>query len=152
MATRNALPTDADALATIMAVRGGTAHEHLVSARRLIARLEVLLIAEQDGAPVGWCGIQKVRIRPGAELEWLVAGLTVVPAARRRGIGARLLGELVRDTPRTTQDEPIFSVINAGNLASIDLHLELGFLEVERAATFAGIKFSGGVGVLLSHP
>jgi hypothetical protein len=38
------------------------------------------------------------------------------------------------------------------NPASIDLHQELGFTEIERAAPFAGTKFSGGEGVLLRHP
>ncbi|MBS1907485.1 MAG: GNAT family N-acetyltransferase [Actinobacteria bacterium] len=140
---------DADGLAAAMAVRGGTAEEYRDRALRLINRLDVLLIAETDGVPVGWCGIQKFSIHPDAEPEWLIAGLTVVPELRRRGIAARLLGGVLDATAGSAPNEPIFSVINARNLASIDLHQQLGFSEVGRAATFARIDFTGGEGILL---
>lgn len=42
------------------------------------------------------------------------------------------------------------SVVNATNGASIALHERHGFREVARGATFAGITFTGGTGVLLS--
>lgn len=147
--TRSAVTADVDALATVMAVRGGSVEEHRDHARKVIARLDVLLIAEQDGQALGWCGIQKFAIFPGAEPEWLIAGLTVIPASRRQGIAARLLNEVVRATLRTVPAEPVFSVINARNLASISLHLRVGFVEVGRSAIFAGIEFTGGEGVLL---
>lgn len=141
--------TDIGTLAGVLAVRGGTAEEHVERARRMIETLDILLVAEKDKTVVGWCGIQKYSIQPGASPKWLIAGLTVVPEARRQGIAARLLRQLVRDTSRTAPGEPIFSVINAMNLASIDLHLKLGFLEVGRSASYAGITFTGGEGVLL---
>ena len=150
--TRSPRPKDADALAANMAVRGGSVEEHAARARHLIERLSVLLIAVKGGTPVGWCGIQKFSIFPGGDPEWLIAGLTVVPELRRRGIAARLLGEVLRVTPRVALAEPIFSVINARNLASIDLHEGLGFVEAGRSATFAGVEFTGGEGVLLRHP
>lgn len=149
--TRSAVPTDADALAAVMAARGGSVEEHVAAARSLIERLDVLLIAEKEGLAVGWCGIQKFSIFPDAGPEWLIAGLTVVPEARRRGIAARLLREVLQATPRTAKEELIFSVINARNFASIDLHHEVGFVEVGRSAIFAGIEFTGGEGVLLRH-
>ncbi len=43
VATRSVMPTDAYAVATIMAVRGGSVEEHLDRARRLIERLSVVL-------------------------------------------------------------------------------------------------------------
>lgn len=140
---------DVDGLAEVMAVRGRAAKEHRDRALRLIERLDVLLIAEKDGVPVGWCGIQKFSIRPDTEPEWLISGLTVVPGQRRQGIAARLLCGVLEATAASSPNQPIFSVINARNLASIDLHQQLGFSEVGRAATFAGIDFTGGVGVLL---
>ncbi|MGO1591881.1 MAG: hypothetical protein ACTHW1_06830 [Ancrocorticia sp.] len=45
---------------------------------------------------------------------------------------------------------PLYSVINARNRASITLHEKLGFVEAARGHTFAGITFTGGVGVLMS--
>lgn len=149
--TRSAVMADVDALAAVMAVRGGSAEEHLDRARKMIERLDVLLIAEMDGKPVGWCGIQKFSIFPSADPEWLIAGLTVIPEVRRQGVAARLLSEVLRATPRSTPPESIFSVINASNLASNDLRRRLGFVEVGRSAIFAGIEFTGGEGVLLRH-
>ena len=132
-----------------MAVRGGGIEQHVDQARRLIERLEELLIAEKDGVPVGWCGIQKSSIWPGSEPDWLIAGLTVVPELRRRGIAAQLLRGVLRATAKSAPGEPVFSVINARNAASIDLHEKLGFVEIDRAPTFAGIDFTGGEGTLL---
>lgn len=125
--------------------------DHCDRAVRLIERLEVLLAAEKEGVLVGWCGIHRYSIQPDAEPEWLVAGLTVVPELRRRGIAARLLRGVLDATAGSAPNEPVFSVINARNLASIDLHQQLGFTEVGRPATFAGIDFTGGVGVLLRY-
>nr|WP_300338844.1 GNAT family N-acetyltransferase [Actinomyces sp.] len=149
--TRSALSADADALAAVMAVRGGSVAGHVAAARRLIARLDVLRIAEKEGMAVGWCGVQKASIFPDSGPEWLIAGVTVIPEARRRGIAARLLREVLQTTPRSAKEEPIFSVVNARNLASVDLHHQVGFVEVRRSATFAGIEFTGGEGVLLRY-
>lgn len=147
-----ATPVDAHHLAAVLAARGGTLEEHLHAATRLIERLTVLLMAEKDGAAVGWCGIQKYQIFPDAVPEWLVAGLTVVPEQRRQGIAVQLLQAVLRATADSAPREPIFSIINARNLASIDLHKGLGFAEVARGSTFAGINFTGGEGVLLRLP
>lgn len=149
--TRLAVPADVDALATVMATRGGTVDDHVDHARKMIERLDVLLIAEKAGDAVGWCGVQKFAIHPGADPEWLIAGLTVIPEVRREGIAARLLGQVLRDVSSRAPHEAIFSVINARNLASIDLHLKLGFVEVGRSPSYAGIEFTGGEGVLLRH-
>ena len=148
---RSAVPADAVGLGAVMAVRGGTLQAHVDRAGRLIGQLDVLLVAEKGSVPVGWCGIQKHPIRPDAEPEWLVAGLTVVPDLRRRGIAARLLRGVIDATAESAPNESIFSVINARNPASIDLHEKLGFVEVDRAASFAGIDFTGGEGVLLRY-
>lgn len=94
--TRSAVTADADALAAVMATRGGIAEELVDRARTMIEKLDVLLIAEKCGRTVGWCGVQKYPIFPGAEPEWLIAGLTVIPEMRRRGIEARLLSEVLR--------------------------------------------------------
>lgn len=149
---RPAVPADVDALATVMAARGGTPEQHVDHARKMIGRLDVLRIAENDECSVGWCGVQKVVICSGADREWLIAGLTVIPEARRQGIAAQLLNQVLRDAAERAPGEPVFSVINARNLASIDLHLKVGFVEVGRSPSYAGIEFTGGEGVLLRHP
>ena len=150
-AARLAVVADATALATVMAARGGTVEEHVDRARNMIERLDVLLIAENHEDAVGWCGVQKFAIHPGTDPEWLIAGLTVIPEVRRQGIAAQLLSQVLRDPSRRTPGESIFSVINARNRASIDLHLKLGFVEAGRSASYAGIEFTGGEGVLLRY-
>lgn len=149
---RRATPTDASGLAGVMAVRGGLAADRLGQARRLINKLPILWLAEVEAWPVGWGGAQPFEIHADEEPRWLVAGLTVVPELRRRGIAAKLLARVVAEVATIAPGEPVFSVVNAQNLASVDLHLRLGFVEVERAATLARIQFTGGEGVLLRHP
>ncbi len=146
---RQATRVDAQGLATVMSSRGGTPSDHLSAAQRLIDRLPVLLLAESSGDAVGWCGAQRSVIRPGGDPEWLVAGLTVDPESRRLGIAKRVLQRVLMTLESDAPGEPLFSVVNARNPASIDLHLGEGFEEVERGSTFAGIHFTGGEGVLL---
>lgn len=146
---RAATAADVEGLALVMAVRGGDVTEHRERARRLVERLPVLSVAETGTGLVGWSGAQTSEIEPGRGGEWLVAGLTVVPASRRQGIAARLLRHVVGEVHRCAAGEPVYSVINARNLASLELHCRLGFAEVARAATFARVEFTGGEGVLL---
>lgn len=148
---RQAVLDDVDCLAAVMAVRGGEIDEHIETAGRLLSKLSVLLVAECDAELVGWSGIQRYSIHPEAEPEWLVAGLTVAPAVRRQGIAERLLRGVLDRTADSAPEEPIFSVVNARNLASIDLHAKLEFIEAGRAASYAGIEFTGGESVLLKY-
>lgn len=97
------------------------------------------------------CGFQKFAVRQGADPEWFIAGLTVILEVRRQGIAARLLNQVLRDAAARAPGESIFSVINARNRASIDLHRKLGFVEVGRSPSYSGIEFTGGEGVLLRH-
>lgn len=94
---RSAVMTDVDTLATVMAARGGTVEEYVDHARKMIESPDVLLIAEKDEDAVGWCGVQKSSIHPGADPEWLIAGLTVIPELYRQGIAARLPSQVLRD-------------------------------------------------------
>ncbi len=71
-----------------------------------------------------------------------VPGIVGVAATR----SALLAGLMTWTWARTTV---LRSVVNAGNLPSIELHRRRGFREVARGATFAGIAFEGGTGVLL---
>lgn len=138
VSTRLADPADAGALATVMAVRGGTVDEHVDRARRMIQRLDVLLIAERDGDAVGWCGVQKFALRPGSDPEWLIEGLTVVPEARREGVAARLLGEVLRAATESAWRVGL----------QRDQRLEP---RLDRSAPEAGIRRGGAVGELRGH-
>lgn len=146
---RSAAPRDALDLAAVMAARGGTVLDHLESARQLIRRLPVLLVAEVSGAVVGWSGAQRAVVHAETPPEWLVAGLTVLPEHRRRGIAAELLDGVVHEVRAAAPAAPVFSIVNAQNRASLALHKAAGFREVERAGILASITFTGGVGVLL---
>lgn len=110
------------------------------SARRVV-------VAERDGAVVGWAMLARWAGHDDAPDGWYVSALTVVPGRRRRGIGDRLLTDVL--TWADARGAAVHSVVNAGNDASLALHRAHGFAEVGRAATYAGIEFDGGTGVLL---
>lgn len=81
----------------------------------------------------------------------MIAGLTVMPEMRRQGVATDILGQILHSTLKRAPGEPVFSVINARNLASIDPHLTLGFVQIDRSASFAGIELTGGEGALMRH-
>ena len=150
---RRACPQDAVELATVMAARGGAPSDYAPAAQRLLEHAPVLILAEltcPNGARVvGWSGAVVTALRPQEAGQWLTAGLTVIPEARRSGVGRRLL-EAVVNAVEALDDRPLHSVVNSRNAPSLELHRSLGFDVVETGPCFAGIEFDGGVGVLLS--
>lgn len=84
-----------------------------------------------------------------------LSGLHVAVEHRRRGVGRLLtterLGLLGRAPPPTGADGfgHVRCFVNARNGASIALHRELGFVVEGRAASYLGVTFTGGEGVLL---
>ncbi|MDQ0374536.1 GNAT family N-acetyltransferase [Cellulomonas humilata] len=82
-----------------------------------------------------------------AEAGQYLGGLTVDPRWRRRGIASTLTG--VRMSWIFRRAPCAWYVVNAQNLASIDLHRAWGFVEVVRAEKFHTVRFRGGVGLLL---
>ncbi len=142
---RAARPTDVDAILAVAASRGPVPFGPRVPTWVLDPERRVLVALL--GGVVGW-GM----VAPWAGFDDVpdglyVSALTVAPAARRRGIGERLLVDLVRwAAPRS---DMLGSVINATNGPSLDLHVRHGFREAARSHTFAGITFTGGAGVLL---
>lgn len=147
---RSAADSDNTGIANVMATRGGRHRDHLADAQRMVDRCPLLTVATlPSGEIVGWSGASQHPLTDGGRHEWLVAGLTIIPDHRRTGIGQRLLTQVITELARTTSDSALYSVVNAANLASLALHRALGFREVDRGPTFAGITFSGGSGVLL---
>lgn len=66
--------------------------------------------------------------------------------------GARRLLHAVIGAVADRGGGDLHSVVNAGTVPSLVLHAFLGFEIVETGPRFAGIEFTGGVGVLLSRP
>lgn len=111
-----------------------------------------VLVAEVATAagtvPVGW-GTTSLLAEPAdlAPAGHYLGGVTVEPAWRRRGIALALTDARLRWIAERADEA--FYVVNATNLASIDLHRRWGFVEVARGPTFAGVPFDGGLGLLM---
>lgn len=103
-----------------------------------------VLVADRGGLVVGWAMLARWSGYDDAPDGRYVSALTVHPARWRTGTGSRLLAGLL---DRAGGD--VRSVVNARNAPSLALHARHGFREVGRAATYAGIEFDGGTGVLL---
>ena len=77
---------------------------------------------------------------------WYLLGVVVLDAWRRRGIGRALTERRLEWIAERTSEAYYFT--NARNRASLDLHAELGFVELTRQFAAPGISFDGGEGVL----
>ncbi|MCX2748464.1 GNAT family N-acetyltransferase [Arthrobacter sp. MI7-26] len=76
-----------------------------------------------------------------------LGGITVQPEHRRSGIGTALTQARLDWIWRRTSEA--WYVVNASNLASIELHRRWGFVEVARAPSFHTTQFDGGAGALM---
>ncbi|MFH5878925.1 GNAT family N-acetyltransferase [Arthrobacter sp. NA-172] len=79
-----------------------------------------------------------------------LGGLSVRPDWRRHGIGTILTQARLDWIWRRASEA--WYVVDASNLASIDLHRGWGFREVARAPSFHTTKFDGGEGALMRAP
>jgi ribosomal protein S18 acetylase RimI-like enzyme len=77
-----------------------------------------------------------------------LSGVSVGDAHRRRGIGRALTRARLAHAFGQQNADLVWYFTNANNEASIALHREFGFVEVERPMRAAPISFAGGVGVL----
>lgn len=148
---RHARAEDAAAIAAVDATREPRPPGYLDKVVARLARHDAIhVVAEVHGQVVGTSAVMVWPEHADAPEGWYVSGITVVPSWRRRRVGDRMLAfELASlDSAR----EPAWSVVNVINRASLDLHARYGFVEVARAAQFAGITFSGGMGLLLHRP
>ena len=163
---RPASPDDVTRVARLLALRGTGAEDALAQAPRMIEALPVLLLAlapigQKAGedvdddrlAPVALSGAFVLPGDPGAGRpeRWTVSGLVVDPEARRHGIGRALLGAVLDAVAALDPGEPVVSVVDADNHASIGLHLAVGFTQTERVEEYAGVTFEGGQGVVMVH-
>lgn len=139
---------DADGIADVAATRGplpGGFTDRVAAWTQDPDR--TVLVAERGGVVTGWGMLARWSGYADVPDGWYVSALTVHPDRRRTGAGTRLLAGLLgrADAERAA----VRSVVNARNAPSLALHARQGFREAGRAATYAGITFDGGTGVLL---
>ncbi|MCL1840334.1 MAG: GNAT family N-acetyltransferase [Propionibacteriaceae bacterium] len=150
---RRAQLRDADEIAHVMSARDGFHHtDHLTRATHLFDRLPVVVVAQAHAMIIGWSGAQIIAGRHPGPDGWYVAGLEVSPAWHRHGTALKLLAAVADGVARLDPGATLFSICNATNQASLDLHLRAGFRQLERGPQFVGVTFEGGRGVLLAHP
>lgn len=107
----------------------------------------LVLVAERDGAVVGWAKTHHFESASGpAPAGHYLGGVNVHPEFQRLGIGSALTSARL-DWIRERASETWFFT-NVRNSASIALHARLGFVEVARAREFQGVSFEGGAGIL----
>ncbi len=99
----------------------------------------LLLVAELDGAVVGYVQTQRFRPKPayGRSVE---VSIYVAPDLLGRGVGNALFGELFARLPGEGAFHRAFSIIALPNEASITLHERFGFV-YRGTLTEAGYKF-----------
>ncbi|MGE0717879.1 MAG: N-acetyltransferase family protein [Alphaproteobacteria bacterium] len=98
------------------------------------------LVAEQDGAVVGYAYAGPYRTRPA--YRWTVENsVYVAPHRARAGIGAALLAELVRRCTRAGFRQMVAIIGDSANAASIGLHAGAGF---RHAGVLAAVGFKHG--------
>jgi ribosomal-protein-alanine acetyltransferase len=83
------------------------------------------LVVEQSGSVVGFIVSRQV------EDEWEIENIAVTGAARRCGLGSRLVGELL-DLVRARSGKSVFLEVRESNRAARSLYEKWAFIEVGR--------------------
>jgi ribosomal-protein-alanine N-acetyltransferase len=89
------------------------------------SQLRTALVVEQDGSVVGFIVCRQV------EGEWEIENIAVTGAARRCGLGSRLVGELL-DLVRSRGGKSVFLEVRESNRAARSLYEKWAFIEVGR--------------------
>ena len=85
----------------------------------------ITLVVEQDASVVGFIVGRQV------EDEWEIENIAVTGTARRRGLGSRLVGELL-DLVRSRGGKSVFLEVRESNRAARSLYEKWAFIEVGR--------------------
>jgi ribosomal-protein-alanine N-acetyltransferase len=88
-------------------------------------RPRTALVVEQDGSLVGFI------VGRQADDEWEIENIAVTGAARRCGLGSRLVGELI-DQVRNRGGKTVFLEVRESNRAARSLYEKWAFIEVGR--------------------
>lgn len=151
---------DMDAISSLMLERNPERNQEAV---RKISENEILkntttedyriFIAEYEGRVVGFCRcyhsqtIPPEKIRYSGPEGWYCMGLMVSTQMRRRGI-ARFLFRNRLEYLKQVGVKVVYSMVACDNLASISMHQDFGYQEIDRAAGFLHIHFLDAQGVL----
>ena len=87
------------------------------------------LVVEQDGATAGFIVGRQM------DDEWEIENIAVTGAARRCGLGSRLVGELL-DHVRSRGGKAVFLEVRESNRAARSLYEKWAFVEVGRRKTY----------------
>src|ERR1700739_2429281 len=93
------------------------------------AQSRTALVVEQDGNIVGFIVGRQV------DDEWEIENIAVTGAARRRGLGSRLVGELL-DLARSRGGKSVILEVRESNRAARSLYEKWAFIEVGRRKTY----------------
>jgi L-amino acid N-acyltransferase YncA len=150
-AIRPATPADIPAITRIYAhaVREGTASFELDEpdeaemARRMASLLDggfPYIAAQANGAVLGYAYAGPYRLRPAYRFT-VEDSIYLAPESQRRGIGRRLLDELITRSQACGHRQMIAVIGDSANTGSIELHRAAGFTMV---GTFADVGFKFG--------
>ena len=153
---RRARARDAEALANIAAQRGltdfDTCLQHFADELGADEPTNALWVAELCEVLAGYARVRELD-RPADAVAnhqpagWYLGGVVIAPEYRRRGL-ARLLTQVRLEFLQALGAHEVHYVVNADNLASIDLHDAFGFEEVTRNFHSPGVTFRAGRGIL----
>lgn len=105
------------------------AQPQIEAGTRAQAQPRAALVVEQDGNVVGFIVGRQV------EDEWEIENIAVTGAARRRGLGSRLVGELL-DLARISGGKSVFLEVRESNRAARSLYEKWAFIEVGRRKAY----------------
>lgn len=148
---RPAGPADLEAIAAIEQDSGRGPLSPSAMAAAVADPDRHVVVATVDGAVIGWGKTHYWDHDDGpAPSGHYLGGVTVLSAWRRRGVGAALTEARLRWVwARAPQ---AWYVVNAENLASIELHRRWNFTVVARGPRFHATTFAGGLGLLMQAP
>lgn len=105
------------------------------------------LIAEGDGRILGYAYAGRFRTRSAYRFS-VEDSIYVAPDAQRRGVGRKLLDELIARCTKLGYRQMIAVIGDSANHASIGVHVAAGFAEVARLPGI-GFKFGRWVDIIM---
>ena len=150
---RVAVAADCRGVAAIIHDRDGVplADARLHCERDLAGADRLLVVASVGGEIAAFARASRWQRPPRSDARaapagWYLLGVVVKDQWRRRGIARELTRRRLEWIAERADEAYYFS--NARNRASIDLHEQLGFVELTRDFVFPGAEFEGGEGIL----
>ena len=126
---RPATPAD---LATLLALEGGSAgaaHWSKAEYQRVFAEAgRVVLVIEEDS-------VQGFIVGRDLGPEWEIENIVVASSVQRRGLGSRLVQELL-DLARNRGAQAVFLEVRESNSAARALYCKMGFTESGRRKSY----------------